>query len=95
VLALPQFLIVALLAGSLRSVLMLVAGVSLLFTGEYPRSVFDLAMGIDRWVYRVVAYAGLMTDVYPPFRLDSGGEDSSADVSAADAIVARPTAGLS
>jgi hypothetical protein len=95
VLALPQFLIVALLAGSLRSVLMLVAGVSLLFTGEYPRSVFDLAMGIDRWVYRVVAYAGLMTDVYPPFRLDSGGEDSSADVSAADAIVARPTAALS
>src|SRR3954454_18348768 len=70
-LALPHYLIVAVLAGSVRGVLMLVAGTHLLVTGTYPRSVFDLAVGIDRWVYRVIAYAALMTDTYPPFRLDT------------------------
>jgi hypothetical protein len=70
-LALPHYLIVAVLAGSVRGVLMLVAGTHLLVTGTYPRSVFDLAVGIDRWVYRVIAYAALMTDAYPPFRLDT------------------------
>jgi Domain of unknown function (DUF4389) len=94
-LALPHYLVVAVLAGWLRGLLMLVAGVTLLFGRRYPEPVFDLAVGIDRWVYRVMAYACLMTDTYPPFRLDGGGEDPSARGAAPDAISPKPAAGLS
>jgi hypothetical protein len=82
-LALPHYAIVAALLGGggwwwfdqgvapgVLPVLVLVAGVVLLFTGRYPREVFALVVGINRWVLRVVAYAALMRDEYPPFRLD-------------------------
>ncbi|MEP9383542.1 DUF4389 domain-containing protein [Nocardioides cheoyonin] len=59
----------------LVSVLVLIAVVALLFTGRYPATIFDLVVGLHRWALRVAAYAGLMTDVYPPFRLDQGGPD--------------------
>jgi hypothetical protein len=55
--------------------LVLFAAIALLFTTRYPPGIFDLVMGLNRWVLRVVAYAALMTDVYPPFRLDQGGEE--------------------
>lgn len=89
-LAIPHYLVVGALTGGgwqavdeadgagplgLVSVLVLIAAVSLLFTGRYPRGLFDLVVGLDRWVVRVVAYASLMTDVYPPFRLDQGGDE--------------------
>ncbi len=53
-------------------VLVIIAAFVLLFTGAYPRGIYDLVLGFDRWALRVAAYAGLMRDEYPPFRLDSG-----------------------
>jgi Domain of unknown function (DUF4389) len=70
-LALPHYLIVAALS-SVRSVLVLVAGAALLVTGRYPEPLFELIMATELWTYRVMAYTGLMTDDYPPFRLDLG-----------------------
>jgi len=64
------------LGAGLIGLLALISGLSLLFTGRYPQGLFDLIMGMQRWTYRVLGYAGLMTDDYPPFRLDSGGTES-------------------
>ena len=91
-LAIPHYLVLAALFGAatgadrdataapgLLTVLTLVAGVVLLFTRRYPQSLFDLIVGFNRWQYRVFAYVFLMTDHYPPFRLDQGGSEPVAD----------------
>ncbi len=54
----------------LVGVLVLFAGVALLFMSRYPPGIFDFVLGLDRWVARVAAYVLLMRDEYPPFRLD-------------------------
>ncbi|MBM3942493.1 MAG: DUF4389 domain-containing protein [SAR202 cluster bacterium] len=75
-LALPHYIIVAILHGGLgprygglNLVLVIIAAVVLLFTGKYPQSIFDLVLGFNRWAFRVAVYAMLMRDEYPPFRL--------------------------
>ena len=57
---------------SVMAALVFIAGVALLFTARYPVGIFNLVMGINRWIYRVIAYAALFRDEYPPFRLDQG-----------------------
>ena len=76
-LALPHYLVVAVFAGrgGLIALLAIVAAVVLAVRGRYPESIFDFVMGMNRWCFRVLAYAALMRDEYPPFRLDPGGLD--------------------
>ena len=42
---------------------------TILFTGSYPRGLFDFSVGVFRWTYRVNAYAYFLTDQYPPFSM--------------------------
>ena len=64
------------IALSLLGALVLISALILLFTGVYRAGLFALIMGINRWTYRVLSYSRLLTDTYPPFRLDLGGTEN-------------------
>ena len=67
-LAIPHILILGLL-GILGIVVYVIGWFAILFTGRFPRSLFDFLVGIRRWSLRVNAYVWLMRDEYPPFSL--------------------------
>ncbi len=79
-----------LLGFSLIGILVLVAGFALLFTGRYPERLFDLLIGLNRWVLRVAGYVSLMTDRYPPFSLDQGGHEPGVAPGVAPAAAPPP-----
>jgi hypothetical protein len=104
-LALPHYLVIAVFVGGawagagidrlyggggLVGLLVLFAGIILLFTSRYPKPLYDFILGMNRWALRVAAYAMLMTDVYPPFRLDMGGTEPPTGT-AGDSILPTPT----
>jgi hypothetical protein len=68
-LVLPHVIVLAfLIIGAFIAVV--IAWFAILFTGRYPRGLFDYVVGVGRWALRVTAYASLLvTDRYPPFRL--------------------------
>ena len=70
---------------SVLNLLVVIAGFFLLISGRYPSALFDLLLGINRWLYRVLTYVAFMRDEYPPFRLDQGQYETS------DVELDRPT----
>jgi hypothetical protein len=87
-LGIPQYILAGIFGGGLAFgsgwsfrfpgvvfVLVLVAGVLLAVGRGYPRGLFDLIMGFNRWALRVTAYAAFLTPEYPPFRIDQGGAE--------------------
>jgi hypothetical protein len=69
-LAIPHYIVLAVL-GIGAFIAVVIAWFAILFTGRYPRSLFDFVVGVFRWALRVTAYAFLLTtDRYPPFSLE-------------------------
>jgi len=68
-LAIPHYIVLWFLAIA-AIVVVIVSWFAILFTGRYPKDLFDFVVGVFRWYLRVVGYAFLLTtDRYPPFRL--------------------------
>ena len=63
----------------------------LALTGRHPRGLYDLFTGVARWALRAVAYLALLTDTYPPFRLDQGGSDPAIPAPAAGSTAGART----
>lgn len=70
-LAIPHYIVLFFL-GIAAFFCIVFAWFAILFTGRYPRALFDFVVGVQRWGVRVASYAFLLvTDRYPPFRLEA------------------------
>ena len=69
ILIIPHWIITAILA-DIAGILVLFALIIVLFSGRYPEGMFNIIMGMNRWIYRVQAYGWLLVDEYPPFSFD-------------------------
>jgi hypothetical protein len=72
---------------SLIGACVLIAALAMLFTTRYPPGLFDFEVGKKGWSYRRLVYVALMTDRYPPFRLDQGSIDNEVPTQPAEASV--------
>ena len=93
----PQYAIAGILGGGagiawaaehsiftgLIGLLVFVAALSLAVNGQYPRTLFDYVIGLNRWVIRAVAYGALMTTAYPPYLLDTGEREPARETAPA------------
>ena len=71
-LVIPHFIVLYVL-GLVTGLLTFIAWFAILFTGRYPRGMFNFVVGYYRWTYNISAYVYLLRDEYPPFSLESGG----------------------
>jgi hypothetical protein len=68
-LAIPHYIVLVVLAIA-AVVAVVIAWFAILFTGRYPKGLFEFVVGVGRWALRVQAYAFLLvTDRYPPFTM--------------------------
>ena len=95
----PQYVIAGILGGSaglawsaehsmvtgLIGLLVIGAALTLVADGTYSRGLFDIVMGLNRWVIRAIAYGAVMTTAYPPFLLDKGEREPACENSPAGA----------
>jgi hypothetical protein len=78
-LAIPHWIILYAL-GAVAGIMTVLAWFAILFTGRYPKGMFNFVVGVYRWNYNVLAYAALLRDDYPPFSLSAGQYPLTFDV---------------
>ena len=66
----PHYIVLFFL-GIAQGVVTIIAWFAILFTGEYPPSLYDFSVGVTRWSVRVAAYMLLFVDDYPPFSMEA------------------------
>jgi hypothetical protein len=71
-LIIPHIVVIYVL-GIVAAVVSVIAWFAILFTGRYPKGMFDFVVGYYRWTYNMSAYVYLLRDEYPPFSLEGGG----------------------